>query len=88
MISEELKLEPVNDSINPPPPRFGMPWWMVLGIIGISAVLFTIRPTRILGVLLAPSALGFGWWLVRDDPKELWLLIHDLSLPAEFDPGK
>ena len=25
---------------------------------------------QFLGALLLPTALGFGWWLCKDDPKE------------------
>jgi hypothetical protein len=40
------------------------------------------------GLLIAPVALGFAWWLVKDDPKEPMLILYDLSLSAEYDPGK
>ncbi len=88
MVSDELQLEPINDSLNPAPPKFGMPWYAILGIITLSVVLFFIPHCQIAGALFSPAALGFGWWLCRKDPKEPLFLLHDLLLPSEFDPGK
>jgi hypothetical protein len=88
MISDEKQLEPINDTLNPSAPQFGMPWWMILGIITLSVPLFLLPGCKILGALLCPSTLGFGWWLCKDDPKEPQLIIHDFLLPSEFDPGK
>ncbi len=88
MISDEKKLEPINDTLNPEPSRFGMPWYVILGILSLSVLVFLLPGCKVAGALLAPSALGFGWWLCKDDPKEPQLILHDLILPAEFDPGK
>ena len=88
MNSNELQLEAVNDTLNPDPPRFGMPWWAILGIVTLSVPVFLIPCCKVFGALLCPTALGFGWWLCKDDPKEPQLIIHDLLLPSEFDPGK
>jgi hypothetical protein len=88
MISDEKKLERINDTLNPEPSRFGMPWYVILGILSLSVVVFLLPGCKVAGALLAPSALGFGWWLCKDDPKEPQLILHDLILPAEFDPGK
>jgi hypothetical protein len=88
MISDEKKLERINDTLNPEPSRFGMPWYVILGILSLSVVVFLLPGCKVAGALLAPSALGFGWWLCKDDPKEPQLILHDLILPSEFDPGK
>ncbi len=88
MITDELELEPINDTLNPAPPRFGMPWWAILGIITLSVPLFLIPGCKVIGALLCPCALGFGWWLCKGDPKEPQLIVNDLLLPSEFDPGK
>lgn len=88
MMSEEKHLEPTNDTLNPEPPKFGMPWYAILGILSFSVLLFMLPGCKIFGLLLCPSALGFGWWLTKDDPKEVMLIIHDVLQPAEFDPGK
>jgi hypothetical protein len=86
--SDELKLESINDTLNPEPPRFGLPWYAILGVLVVATVLFLIPHCRVVGLLFCPSALGFGWWLCHKDPKEPVLILHDLALPAEFDPGK
>ena len=88
MNSEELQLEPVNDTLNPDPPRFGMPWWAILIIVTVSVPVFFVPGCKVLGALLCPTALGFGWWLCKDDPKEPQLIVNDLLLPSEFGPGK
>jgi len=88
MNSDEKRLEPINDMLNTPPSKFGMPWYVILGILCLSVVVFMFPGCKIVGALLCPSALGFGWWLCREDPKEPQLILHDWSLPSEFDPGK
>jgi hypothetical protein len=88
MNSDELQLEPINDTLNPEPPRFGMPWWAILCVVTLAVPMFFIPGCKIAGALFSPIALGFGWWLCKDDPKEPQLIIHDLLLPSEFDPGK
>ena len=88
MISDEKRLVPINDTLNPEPSRFGMPWYVILGVLSVSVLVFLLPGCKIVGVFLAPGALGFGWWLCKDDPKEPQLILHDLILPSEFDPGK
>jgi len=88
MVSDEKQLEPLNDTLNPAPPRFGMPWYVILGILSVSVLVFMLPGCKIFGALLCPTVLGFGWWLCKDDPKEPQLIVHDLLLPSEFDPGK
>lgn len=88
MNSEEKRLEPINDTLNPPPNKFGMPWYVILGILVLSMVLLWFPGCRIAGIFLTPGILGFGWWLCREDPKEPQLILHDICLPSEFDPGK
>ena len=88
MLSNEKKLEPINDTLNPKPPRFGMPWYAILGILCLSLGIFMLPHCKVFALLLCPAALGFGWWLTRDDPREPQLILHDLLLPVEFDPGK
>jgi hypothetical protein len=65
-----------------------MPWYAILGILTLSVLVFLFPHCKIVGALLCPSALGFGWWLCKDDPKEPQLILHDILLPSEFDPGK
>jgi hypothetical protein len=88
MTSDEQKLEPINDKLNPPRRKFGLPWYVILGVVGLSVGVFMIPGCKIAGTLLCPSVLGFGWWLCKDDPQEPMLIVHDLLLPSEFDPGK
>jgi hypothetical protein len=88
MISDEKKLEAINDTLNPAPSKFGMPWYVILVILSAALIVFFLPGCKIAGVLLAPSALGFGWWLTKDDPKEPQLIFYDLILPSEYDPGK
>jgi hypothetical protein len=88
MISDEQHLEPINDTLNPAPPKFGMPWYVILGVLSLSVAVFMLPGCKFVGALLCPTVLGFGWWLTRDDPKEPQLIVHDLLLPSEFDPGK
>jgi hypothetical protein len=88
MVSNEKKLEPINDTLNPAPSRFGMPSYAILGILSLAVCVFLLPGCKIAGVLLAPSALGFGWWLTKNDPKVPQLILHDLLLPSEYDPGK
>lgn len=87
-MSDEKRLTLINDMLNPDPPKFGIPWQAILGILSVSVLVFMVPGCKIFGILLCPSVLGFGWWLCRDDPKEPQLILHDLTLPAEFDPGK
>lgn len=88
MTSDEKKLEPINDMLNPEPSKFGMPWYAILGILSLSVLVFLLPGCKIVGALFSPCALGFGWWITKDDPKEPQLILHDLLLRAEFDPGK
>jgi hypothetical protein len=90
MISKERQLEPMDRTLNPEAPLFGMPWYAILGIVFLAFLLFfvPIRGFKVVSVLFAPTALFFGWWLCKDDPKEPHFLLHDLLLPSEFDPGK
>jgi hypothetical protein len=88
MTSDEKQLEPINDTLNAAPPKFGMPWYVILGILSLSVLVFMLPGCKIFGALLCPTVLGFGWWLCKDDPKEPQLIVHDLLLPSEFDPGK
>jgi hypothetical protein len=88
MISDEQHLEPINDTLNPAPPKFGMPWYVILGVLSLSVAVFMLPGCKSVGALLCPTVLGFGWWLTKDDPKEPQLIVHDLLLPSEFDPGK
>jgi hypothetical protein len=88
MTSDQKKLEPINDTLNPEPSKFGMPWYVILGILTLSVVVFLVPHGKVFGLCLAPCALAFGWWLCKDDPKEPQLIVHDLCLPLEFDPGK
>jgi hypothetical protein len=87
-MTDELQLEPINDTLNPDPPKFGMPWYIILGVLALSVLVFLLPHCKTFGALLAPTVLGFGWWLCKDDPKEPQLILHDLLLPSEFDPGK
>jgi hypothetical protein len=87
-VQEEKRLTPINDTLNPDPPKFGMPWYAILGILTLSVLVFMLPNCKVFGTLLCPSALGFGWWLTKDDPKEARLIIHDILLPSEFDPAK
>jgi hypothetical protein len=89
--SEEKRLEPINDTLNPKPRKFGMPWYVILGILTISVVIFIFpfAACKVFGIVLCPAALGFGWWLCKDDPKQPMLLINEFILPSNgFDPGK
>jgi hypothetical protein len=90
MVSKERQLEPMDRTLNPENPLFGMPWYAILGIIVFALVLFFVPfpGFKVVGAFFAPTALFFGWWLCKDDPKEPQLLIHDIVLPGEFDPGK
>ena len=87
-MSKEAQLTPINDTLNPEAPKFGMPWYIIIGILSISVLVFMLPGCKSFGALLCPSAMGFGWWLTKDDPKEHILILHDALLPAEFDPGK
>ena len=87
-MSSEKELTPINDTLNPKPSRFGVPWYVILGILTISLIIFLFPGCKMAGLLIAPVALGFAWWLVKDDPKEPVLILYDLSLSAEYDPGK
>jgi hypothetical protein len=90
MVSKERQLEPMDRTLNPEAPFFGMPWWAILGIVIVAFGLFVVPVPgcKVGAVVFAPAALFFGWWLCKDDPKEPHFLIHDLLLPDEFDPGK
>ena len=88
MNSDEKRLELMNDTLNPEPNRFGMPWYIILSILSLAMVVFILPGCKMAGALLCPAALGFGWWLCREDRKEPQLILHDLCLPSEFDPGK
>jgi len=88
MVPNEQELEPINDKLNPAPPRFGIPWYVILGVLSLSVGVFLLPGCKIAGGLLCPCVLGFGWWLCKDDPKEPQLIVHDVLLPSEFDPGK
>ncbi len=88
MTTDELELEPINDTLNPAPPRFGMPWWVILILVTVSVPIFLLPGCKVFGALFSPTALGFGWWLCKDDPKDPLLIVNDLLLPSEFDPGK
>jgi hypothetical protein len=79
---------PINDMLNPKPSKFGLNWIAILGILSASLIIFLLPGCKIAGLLSAPVILGFAAWLVKDDPKEPMLILYDLSLPAEFDPGK
>ena len=81
MNSGEKKLEPINDTLNPEPSRFGMPWYVILGILSVSVLVFLVPGCKIVGAALCPGALTFGWWLTKNDPKEPQLILHDLLLP-------
>lgn len=85
---DEQRLEPINDMLNPDPPKFGMPWYVILGILTLSVLVFMVPGCKLFGILLCPASLAYGWWLTKDDPKEPMLLIHDMIIPAEYDPGK
>jgi hypothetical protein len=61
---------------------------VIVGILSFSVFVFLLPGCKIFGASLCPSVLGFGWWLTKDDPKEPQLILHDLLLPSEFDPGK
>jgi hypothetical protein len=87
-MDDEKKLVEWNDSLNPEPPKFGMPWYVIMGILIFSLILFFVPYCRIPAVLFAPCTLGIGWWLCKDDPKEPLHVVNDLFLPSEFDPGK
>lgn len=87
-MSDEKRLEPINDTLNPDPPKFGMPWYVILGLLCISVLVFLLPGCKMFGLLLCPGALGFSWWLTKDDPKEPMLIIYLAIQPAEFDPGK
>ena len=87
--SDEMRLEPINDMLNPAPNRFGMPWYVILGILTLCVGVFIIVPgSKLFMTALLPSMLGFGWWLTKDDPKEPQLILHDLCLPSGWDAGK
>jgi hypothetical protein len=87
MISKECELVPMDRTLNPERGMFGMAWYVILGIVVLALVLFFLL-SKVVGGLFAPAALFLGWWFTKDDPKEPHFLFHDLSLPAEFDPGK
>jgi hypothetical protein len=87
-MSDEKILQPINDTLNPASTRFGMPWYAILGILTLSVLVFMVPSCKIFGALLCPTAMGFGWWLTKDDPQEGMLIIHDILLPSEFDPAK
>ncbi len=65
MRSQEKKLESNNDTLNPAPPRFGMPWYAILGILTLSVLVFMLPGCKVFAVLLCPAALAFGWWLTK-----------------------
>ena len=88
MNSDEKHLEPINDPLNPAPSKFAMPWCAIFGILLLSVAVFLLPGFKIIGALLCPSALSFGYWLCREDPKEPQLILHDWSLPSEFDLAK
>ena len=90
MRSEQKRLTPINDTLNPKPNRFGMPWYLILALVTgfLASWMLPWLFAKVLGALLCAAVLGFGWWLTKDDPEGLTLLFHSWSLPAEFDPGK
>lgn len=88
MKTDEFHIERINDTLNPPEPKFGMPWYVILGILFVSVIAILIPGCRLMGLFFFPCALGFGRWLMKDDPKEWLLLWYDLMLPDGFDPGK
>jgi hypothetical protein len=87
-MSDLYHLTPINDTLNPKPSKFGMPWYAILGILTLSVLIFVLPGCKLFGALLCPAAMGFGWFLCKDDAKEPQLIVHDLMLPASFDPGK
>jgi hypothetical protein len=62
MTSDEKRLEPINDTLNPPPNKFGMPWYVILGILSLAVAVFMLPGCKIVGLLLAPERDGV--WLV------------------------
>jgi hypothetical protein len=88
MRSDEKKLDPINDTLNPEPSKFGMPWQLIIGIVALSVLITLLPGCKVVGALLCPGALGFGWWLTKDDPQEPMFILHDLLLPSQFDPSK
>jgi len=89
MKHKEFEIIRITDTLNPPPPKFGMPWYVILFILAICALMLMIPGCRLIAFILAPSILCFGWWIVKDDPQEWKLLWYDLLLPsAGYDPGK
>jgi hypothetical protein len=87
-MSNERELIPINDTMNPTPPKFGLPWQAVLGVLTIAVMISLIPNCKIIALLSVPIVLGFSGWLVKDDPKAPMLILYDLLLPPEFDPGK
>lgn len=89
MKQDEFKIVRITDTLNPDPPKLGMPWYVVLTVLAVSTLALLIPHCRMFGVMLSPIVLGFGKWLTKDDPKEWSLLWYDLLLPeAGYDPGK
>ena len=41
-MSGEKQLEPINDTLNPELSKFGMPWYVILGILSLSVLVFML----------------------------------------------
>lgn len=89
-MSDDLELSPINDTLNPEPPWSGMPWYVILGILTLSVAIYMLpfRGCKIFGILLCPFAMGVGYWLVKDDPKEFSLIVHSFMQATDWDAGK
>ncbi len=72
MNSDEKKLEPINDTLNPRPNRFGMPWYVILGILSLflESVWFPVRVAE----TGAGAIKAFSAW----QPNFIWM---DWRLP-------
>ena len=58
---DEKALDPTNDTLNAEPPKFGMPWYVILGILCVSVLVFLLPHCKVFGAFLCPCALVFGW---------------------------
>jgi len=87
MVSDETKLEPINDTLNPVPSRFGTPWYAILGILSMAVCVFCCR---VQDCWPFDRAGRIGFRLVAHQRRSQIAATDPahLLLPSEYDPGK
>lgn len=84
----------IDNILNEPRTRFGLDFSILLYALAFSVVVFLVGSLagqsflHWVGLVSFPSLAIAGYWLTKEDPQMLTILVLNVMQSSHYDPGK